>query len=693
MKKPPLLSEHFDLIHFAQTRRQFIKTFGAVSIAGLDCLANTAKATEDLEVIFSHGVASGDPLSDRVIIWSRAFSPKTQEFDVQWLVATDPGMLQIVNSGVARASAQFDYTLKIDVPGLTANTVYYYQFRQGTSVSPVGQTRTLAAVDLNHCRLAVVSCSNYEKGYFNVYAEIGKMQDIDVVIHLGDYIYEYGPDEYLTPGNTQFNIQQPRVTELKPSHEIVNLADYRTRYALYRSDTDLQELHRLKPFIAVWDDHEVANDAWKNGAENHNPENGEGEWLSRRNAAIQAYYEWLPIREPSEHDRLTLYRSFNFGNLARLIMLDTRMIARDQQLSSTQMLGVYQTKTSDGQFPLDKNTDNQPRELLGTTQKNWLINELQSAAEQQSWQIIGQQILFEFQNVININQSPHLTEAQKQLIKQLLDAEYGNGAGTLVGVLGTLGGPNPLTTDMWTGYPSAKRELAQILANTPNPVILAGDSHNAWAANLTLSTSLTSVPVGVEMATPSVSAPGIEELLPIISPETLVDLLHEASQNNSTNDPLVYAQMAHRGFIVVDITHDRVQGEWYFVDNVFSKNYQLSLGKILAVAKNTKQYLPVISALFANNRLLIPVVEVLDRGRFAVEMVVSNKENTQFELTLVSANVVSDKSVNPASFSFEDKLLKLPIVSFAGKFYSASLEFVEGSEPMRFNQLSYQEYQ
>jgi alkaline phosphatase D len=252
---------------------------------------------------FPHGVASGDPLTDRVVVWTRVTIPNPGEFvTVEWDMASDPGFNRIVQRGITSTSAAYDYTVKVDVGRLQAGTTYYYRFiLRGVGTSPIGRTKTLPLGSVSRLRFAVASCSNYPAGLFNAYRLIAGRADLDFVIHLGDYIYEYGEGTFGS-GQTLGRIPSP-------NREIVTLGDYRMRYAQYRSDLDLQEVHRQHPFIVVWDDHESANDAWRDGAQNHQPDT-EGEWAVRKAVATQAWHEWMPVRENPSLGQI--YRTFRF---------------------------------------------------------------------------------------------------------------------------------------------------------------------------------------------------------------------------------------------------------------------------------------------------------------------------------------------------------------------------------------------
>jgi alkaline phosphatase D len=313
---------------------------------------------------FYHGVASGDPLADRVIIWTRVTPDNNggDPIEVEWRIAKDTSMYDIVNQGTYTANETRDYTVKVDVDNLEPSTCYYFDFKVGNDYSVRGRAITADVGDNDHVRFAVVSCSNYEYGYFNAYRAIADRNDINAVLHLGDYIYEY------EVGGYSANIAD---RDHEPEHEIVTLDDYRLRYSHYRLDHDLQAVHQQYPFICVWDDHESANDSYVDGAENHD-ETTQGNWQIRKNNSKQAYFEWMPIREnPGDS---AIYRLIEYGDLINLYMLDTRLEGRDEQVgaSSTEL-------------------NNPDRTLLGEDQLEWLKNGLLNSTKQ--WNILGQQVM------------------------------------------------------------------------------------------------------------------------------------------------------------------------------------------------------------------------------------------------------------------------------------------------------------
>jgi alkaline phosphatase D len=408
-----------------------------------------SSALETCLAPFYHGVASGDPMPDKVIIWTRV-TPDTVSSDpvlVSWQMATDTGMTNVVGNGSLITSNVADYTVKVDVTNLSANTWYYYEFEYNGKKSPRGRTRTAPQTGADSLRFAIVSCANLEAGFFNAYKVLLNRADFDAVICLGDYIYEYESGGY-SP-NTTANRQW------LPSNEILSLSDYRERYSTYRLDDDLRKLHQQFPFINIWDDHESANDAWMNGAENHTSAS-EGPFAVRKANAKQAYFEWLPIRQQAgATDPYQIFRKLTYGNLVDFIMLDTRLHGRDLQAGTS---GATVTSNS--------------RQLLGTDQFTWLGNRLDSSAAQ--WKILTQQIMI----------------APLKVFGQAVNG------------------------DQWDGYPAERNRVFNHILNhnIKNVVAITGDIHSSWANDLPTAAyngSTGSGSAGVEFVGPSVTSPGL----------------------------------------------------------------------------------------------------------------------------------------------------------------------------------------
>jgi alkaline phosphatase D len=582
----------------SHSRRAVLRGAAAV---GVSALVSSAFANgPNLPVNFTHGVASGDPLANRVILWTRAFADgNSADFFVLWTISERADMSSPVAGGLISASALNDWCCKVDAQNLQPGKTYYYQFVYRNSRSQVGITKTLPIGDVANIKLAFFSCSNHPKGFFNVYREAARRDDLNAVLHLGDYIYEYGPTGYATPGlATGRNsvgqvVTQPRIEQLNPKNEIVSLADYRLRYALYRSDADLQELHRKNAWITVWDDHESTNDSWRNGAENH--QTNEGPWENRVQASAKAYDEWMPIRTAMDGNRLRIWRAFDFGNLARLVMLDTRIEGRDQYaVTQEQFLSFYLTARPDGTFPADVVPGTAtPRRIMSVEQETFVQTQLSSST--QPWQIIGNQTLLHFQSAPNFADTrvlpPTVRDPLLAGIQQLL-----GGPAALAQYNQLARGGLPLydfVADSWAAYPTARaRFLTTLLQSARNPLVLTGDSHNSWAANLRLPTATGIVNVGVELATPSVSSPGFEEALPTLPAAALSAVILESNTAPAPTrvDQLVYADTAKRGFVLLDITRERAQAEWVLVNNVFSTTYTASTDRTLTVAAGARRF-------------------------------------------------------------------------------------------------------
>ena len=557
------------------SRRRFIRNLAVGGVAVGSGLALSACGggsgddddNEEVQVAFAHGVASGDPLADRVILWTRATPAREAALQLQWQVATDAAFTNIVRSGTVDTSAERDYTVHVDATGLSAATVYHYRFLHGQTVSPAGRTKTLPTGAVSQVRMAVFSCANYPAGYFNVYAEAARLSDLDVTVHLGDYIYEYARGGYADDNAGELG------REVLPATEIVALADYRMRHAQYKTDPDLQALHAAAPMIAVWDDHEITNDTWRDGAENHQPET-EGEYAARKAAALQAYFEWMPVRRPDPtSDRI--YRSFDFGTLLSLHMLDTRITGRDEQLALQSYIGA------DGSFDgtaFAADVGDPQRQLLGAAQTEWLQQRLQASTA--TWQVLGQQVLMGRMqlpapilfNLLTGGQQGVSLEAYFALVQKAQTAP-----GTLTPEeQAVLAQPAlPYNLDAWDGYAAARETvLGMASALDKNLVVLAGDTHNAWASDLDTQAGQA---VGVEFAAPSVSSPGFEAYLPTVEPQQLAGAVQQLI------GPLQYADTSRRGFMVVTATAGECRADWHYVSTIESRSYTASVGHSLKV--------------------------------------------------------------------------------------------------------------
>ena len=505
------------------SRREFFKRSGAGAVAVAAAAPLLAEAAAPVR--FDHGVASGDPLADRVILWTRVTPANARPaVVVQYLVATDPALTQIVLRGTTKTHPGRDYTVKVDALGLQPGTTYYYRFSCEGVDSPVGRTKTLPTTGVSSLRFAVVSCSNHAYGYFNAYARIAARADLDLVMHLGDYIYEYGP--------AQYGSARPP----EPAKEIVTLDDYRLRHAQYKRDADSQALHRQHPLIAIWDDHETANNAFKTGAENHQPAS-EGTWSARVAAALQAYYEWMPVRPVDTANLRDNHRSFVYGDLAELLMLEERVNARSEQLTTA----VHPTAFGAGFATSDPGYGDPTRTLLGDAQEAWLVNRLRTTPAQ--WKLLGQGVMFAQLKAPGSNQA-------------------------------TDPGLYFINSDQWDGYEPARNRIYASLqgdathAQVNNVVVLTGDIHSSWAADLhpnpynpALYDKATGAgSLAVEFVGTSVTSPGVDT-------DTSGAV---AGAIRFYNPHLKYVQLTRRGYLLMDVNRDRVVGEWWYVDTVAS---------------------------------------------------------------------------------------------------------------------------
>lgn len=525
------------------TRRRALQWAGI----GLSARALRGYATErDAEVYFTHGVASGDPLSDRVIIWSRVVPAAAGEtaVSVRWRVAADAQFQRIVAEGDAIADAERDFTVKVDATGLQPGHAYFYRFESAGETSDVGQTKTLPVGAVDQFRLAVASCSNYPQGYFHAYRDIAE-QKVDVVLHLGDYLYEYPLGEYANAV-----AEQTLGRRVEPAHELLALEDYRMRYGLYRTDRDLQAAHAAHPWICVWDDHELANDTWHAGAKNHNE--GEGDFTERMAIARRVYHEWMPIRTAAQSDQSPIYRQFQIGDLADLIMLDTRLQGRDQQFVYERDIGP----AGGIERFLEERLNDPARTLLGVDQEVWLGNQLAASRDRGAvWQVLGQQVLMGRVITPSFRSETMEDPAMPERTKRWLAASQQYSEYRL-----------PMNMDAWDGYPACRDRVHQMMQTLAlNPVVFSGDTHNAWAFNLQ---DKEGHAVGVELGTPGVSSPGMESWLPVSS--------DEATQLLMASSPELFAlDASRRGWTRVTLTPDRVQSVWRFVSSVLEPEYSV----------------------------------------------------------------------------------------------------------------------
>lgn len=480
---------------------------------------------------FYHGVASGDPANDGFVIWTRVTPDEDAPVNVAWRVATDTALAEVVAEGAFETNADRDYTVKVEVTGLNAGTTYYYGFTALDAHSLTGRAKTLPEGSPEHLRFAFVSCQNYEAGYYNAFGRIADRNDLDAVIHLGDYIYEYAPGEYGSEEIDRAHL---------PEAEIIALEDYRTRYSLYRLDPDLRRAHQQHPFIAIWDDHEYTNDAWKDGAENHQPDT-EGEWADRVAAAKQAYFEWTPIRDNAEQ---SVYRAFNYGGLADLIMLDTRLEGRTQQPDSISAP--------------DFESEDPSRYLMSDEQKNWFADAL--ANSQAKFKIVGNQVIFSELNVGFF--SPEDPDSSENVF-----------------------------LDIWDGYPAERRRIVDFINQNEidNVIFLTGDFHSTFAFDVALdamnpesyNAETGEGSVAVEFATPSISSANFDENVGeglAILIESIINKPNPQAGGLNFNPHMKNVDLMRHGYAILDVKDGGVEGaerataqaDWFYVEDILT---------------------------------------------------------------------------------------------------------------------------
>ena len=504
---------------------------------------------------FVHGVASGDPLPDAVVIWTR-ITPDEHAFPgsgdgaptkVRWRVAKDPEMRQVVQHGEATSQPERDHTIHVDVRGLRPGTVYFYTFTvadgpHAGATSPLGRTKTAPVGRVERQRWAVASCANWEAGFFSAYADMaerGWAGELDLTVFLGDYIYEYAQYEYAGYGPVRLH---------HPAHEIVSLADYRTRYGRYRTDPALQNAHASMPWVVVWDDHEVANNNWRDGAENHDPY--EGAFTARRDAAMRAYYEWMPVRLTETSQQGRIYRSLKFGDLVELTIMDLRTY-RDVEFWKG---GARQ--------PGDA------RSMLGAEQYNWLEHTLERSTA--TWNALGNSVMFSPLHVGAVFNNPATRPIAESLSANILSSQ------APVPQLNEL----PLNGDQWDGYDFERRRLLNTLGRLgKHPIFLTGDIHSEWAHTITHGGQ----EIGCEIVCSSITAPNVAESTKIPAGHAVFGAA--GSYLHAANPGLRHVALDTHGYCVVDISPDAVSTQWLRVANILAPLSPVTAGAALTWRK------------------------------------------------------------------------------------------------------------
>lgn len=533
---------------------------GALGLGALLLPIGSSLAAEVLGAKgFTHSVASGEPGCDSMLLWTRYVpAAGVDEVRLDAEVALDPDFTHVVSGGSVRIGGFRDWTAKLSVDGLQPRTTYWYRFIAPDGArSPAGRTRTLPIGDIDRFKLGVFSCSNLALGWFNAYGHAAARDDLDLWLHVGDYVYEYALAAYKDK-------ELPSGRDVMPAHdhEMISLADYRMRLACYRSDPDLQKLHQMAPMVALWDDHDSANDSWEGGAQNHQPKS-DGDWSIRRAASIQAYREWLPVSEEP-------WKAYRIGSLATLYRTESRLFARTQP-AYAELAKAHEA--SDPDAALRAFHDGAWRDpavtMLGSTQELWLAQELKRNAAASNWQMVG---------MATIMGRTFMPEAAPGWVRP----EAGEGVtkkfkkdvrGSKLGV--------PMWMDRWDGYPAARSRLLKSAQHADaDLVMLSGDSHNAWAYSL----AEDGQPAGIEFAGHSVTSPGMEGQLGV-DPKDVVRAFV------GTNPELVWADTSQRGYMMIDITAQRVTGEWLFMKTIKSRSTALAGTHRMSAERGRRKFL------------------------------------------------------------------------------------------------------
>jgi alkaline phosphatase D len=488
---------------------------------------------------FTHNVASGEPGADSMLLWTR-YVPATGDNAVRLDVelALDPSFAKVVAGGVVRTGPHRDWTAKITIDNLKPGTVHWYRFIAPDGArSPVGRTKTLPVGDTPRFQLGVFSCSNLPYGWFNAYGHAAMRPDMDLWLHTGDYIYEYGSAS-IRDGEWAVG------RSLEPTTEILSLADYRLRYACYRADPDLQRLHRMAPMVAFWDDHEAANDAWEGGAQNHKTTT-EGDWSVRRAAAMQAYREWMPVSDEP-------WKAYAIGTLATLYRTESRLLGRTRQADIGAAFHAADPDAALKAFR-DGAWQDPSATMLGSSQESWLAHQFKTNARSTAWQLVGMGTI--------LGRTVMPQDAVDWLRPETSDKKVvGYRNNVRAAKLGL-----PMWMDRWDGYPAARtRLLKSAQAADADLVMLAGDSHNAWAYGLRQDGEA----AGVEFAGHSVTSHGAEG-------DFAVDPKIVAKGFVDANPELKWADTSQRGYMMIDITPQRVTGEWLFLRTIKSRDAAL----------------------------------------------------------------------------------------------------------------------
>lgn len=525
---------------------------GGLGLAGLALPAGQALARQVLGATgFTHSVASGEPAADSMLLWTRYVpAADTNVIRLEVELALDPDFTKVVAGAAVRTGAYRDWTAKATVDGLKPGSVYWYRFiaPDGTK-SPVGRTKTLPRGPVSRFGLAVFSCSNLPYGWFNAYAHAAARQDLDLWLHTGDYLYEYGAASI-----KEADLVAGRLPE--PSTEILAIADYRLRYASYRADPDLQRLHQMAPMVALWDDHESSNDSWEGGAQNHQPDK-EGDWNTRRAAAMQVYREWMPVSDEP-------WKAYPIGTLATLYRTESRLLARTRPADIDAAFKAADPDTALRTFR-DGVWKDPSATMMGSTQESWLAHQMKANP---GWQMVG------MGTILGRTVMPKdALDWLRPTVSEKKVASYRNDIRAAAQGL-------PMWMDRWNGYPAARsRLLKSAQAADADLVMLSGDSHNAWAYGLMEDGR----PAGVEFAGQAVTSNGLEGDMGA-DPKTV------AQGFMAANPELKWADTSQRGYMMLEVTPRRVTGEWLFLRTIKARDATLAGSHRMTVDKGRRAF-------------------------------------------------------------------------------------------------------
>ena len=548
------------------TRRGVI---AATAAAGLSASCNNPSTPKSFSAssemqsgVFKLGIASGDPRPESIVLWTHIspIDPRKPSVSVDWALSLNPDMSNPVKRGTSEARRADSWTFKAIPSGLDAGQTYYYQFTHDEAKSDIGRTRTLPVGAVDRLRFAVVSCANWQQGFFNTYDHISKNGDFDAMIHLGDYLYEYGTDKANAAMQKAGRLHQP-------PHEILTLEDYRIRHAQYRSDPNLQAATANMPLIPIWDDHESSNDSWKGGAENH--QDGEGDWSARKDAALRAYFEWMPIRPAETGKALSaFYREYKWGDLMRLFVWETRLLARGKPVLIEEHFDLI---SAEGGVDAFRETilNDPSRDMLGPEQRQTVVSSLKHSKEAgETWRVIANQVLLGRLTTPDLNayvSEETIAEIEKQWppIRQFVElSKY----------------RLPVYPDSWDGYPVARETLYAALDDqgVNDLIVLTGDSHEYWANDLTKENG---THIGVELGTTSISS------------ETLKNFMGEGVKDYAllmtrSNQDVRYYNAETSGYIDLTLTPSKGRAHFIAIDNTDSTDYKAFETACFDIRKN-----------------------------------------------------------------------------------------------------------